>query len=683
MAIRPIAKRIWRSPAGAGLALVLITGVAALLRLAAINTLPPGLYRDEAYNGLDALQVLRGETPIFFEANNGREPLFIYLLAASVRMWGRSPGALRLVSALIGTLTVPAIYWLGRELFDRGTAMIAAILAVTTVWTLNLSRVAFRAVSMPPLMAGSLALLWQGMRRRQLTRIAWAGVVYGLTFYTYLAARFSAIALLLFIIYMWLWHREVLWARGWATFCVLSLAVFAPLGLYLARHWQTTLSRAAQVSIFGADGLRGPLWDTLARQGWRTVMGFVFRGDFIPRHNIPLRPVFDPLVGLAFVGGVGISLRRARRSPAHGLCLIWLGVMLMPTILAEDAPHMLRGSGILPVLFMFPALGFVGLRRRAAQVPPLHEWRGDQGMSRPRLSRVGPVLIGAALVASSARNVVDYARHLRSEAVYYNFEAGATALAVEANRFLESGWCGAGLVARQRAPGLGRQAWIVPRLWGDWPSVRYLCPDSEALRVLSEGDDLNRSAAEETEVVLFLWPYEDNRGAVSLLPRNRVLSVHEGARERGDLDAQSRLLYVAFRSEPADTAPRNAKATWENGIRLLGYRLASMQDDALLVELYWQAAEPVSDDYTVFCHVLRDGARVGQHDGLPAGGYYLTSQWRAGDIVRDQHLASLSSPCGEGACAVLVGLYRWETGERLVLLDEGGLLPQETTFALR
>jgi len=74
-----------------------------------LGSLPPGLYRDEAYNGLDALAILDGHTPLYFEANNGREPLFIYLLALPLALLGITPLALRLTSAIVGTLTIPAI----------------------------------------------------------------------------------------------------------------------------------------------------------------------------------------------------------------------------------------------------------------------------------------------------------------------------------------------------------------------------------------------------------------------------------------------------------------------------------------------------------------------------------------------------------------------------------------------
>ncbi|NLG26975.1 MAG: hypothetical protein GX557_03640, partial [Chloroflexi bacterium] len=142
-------KRILRDPLREWLLLLAITGLGATLRLLALDRLPPGLYHDEAFNGLDALQVLGGQRPLFFEANNGREPLFIYLAAAAVALFGRSPGALRLVSALAGAALVPATWLLGRALYSRRVGLYAACVAAATVWTLNLSRVALRAGLLP------------------------------------------------------------------------------------------------------------------------------------------------------------------------------------------------------------------------------------------------------------------------------------------------------------------------------------------------------------------------------------------------------------------------------------------------------------------------------------------------------------------------------------------------------
>jgi 4-amino-4-deoxy-L-arabinose transferase-like glycosyltransferase len=98
-------------------ALIGVILIAAILRFAELGRIPPGLYRDEAFYGLDAVNVLRGQHAIYFPANNGREPMFIYLLALSIGALGRSPFAVRLPAALISLLTQATR--VARELFGK------------------------------------------------------------------------------------------------------------------------------------------------------------------------------------------------------------------------------------------------------------------------------------------------------------------------------------------------------------------------------------------------------------------------------------------------------------------------------------------------------------------------------------------------------------------------------------
>jgi 4-amino-4-deoxy-L-arabinose transferase-like glycosyltransferase len=722
--LKGAARRQWLEP----VVLALLTGVALLLRLAFLDRLPPGLYHDEAYNGLDALHVLQGYTPLFFEANHGREPLFIYLTAIGVALWGRSPGALRVVSALLGTLTIPATYWLGKELFGRRVGLLAAGWAVALVWTLNLSRVAFRVVSMPLILALALACLWRARALRSQVLVIGAGVLYGLSFYTYLAARFTPIALALFVAYLALWRREELWPRGWLLFGAASLLSAAPLAFYFATHWSETLGRAGQVSIFNEAINRGDLWGTLLRHAGGALGAFVWRGDFIPRHNIPLRPIFDPLTGGLFCVGLYMACRRFRQA-ACGFILVWLGTMLLPTILAEDAPHMLRGAGILPVVLFFPALGLSGVvdllnragrqsvSQRSQRVVTLSAAKGlryhEQGplvdAAAPDIERCencasamnvgsgvgaslklaptmrqwpGRALMSLAIVIPSFLGTWSYYRHLRSEAVYYNFEAGATELAVEVNVFLGGGWQGSGLSAPQTPANAHRQAYIAPRLWRDWASVRYLCPESNNLHLLDEGN-LQADPITAADALLALWPFEDNTAALALLPPGRLISVREGAQERGDLEQESRLLYYMVWAQVAPAYPEQVQARWANGIELLGFDLEQAAEDQLQVVLFWRTTQTVDNDYQVFVHVFCDGVRLGQHDGPAALGYYPTSRWRPGDVVRDQHLVPLTAPFVEDRCEIQVGLYRWETMQRLAVTDAAGRALPETSVTLR
>ena len=121
------------------LAILLLAG---FLRFWRLDSLPPGLNHDEAYNGLDALALIdrqtfpifhegwelyaqevhdegptfQSKTPVFLEGNYGREPLVAYLMAASILIGGATPVALRAVVALAGVLAVLSTYGATYEL---------------------------------------------------------------------------------------------------------------------------------------------------------------------------------------------------------------------------------------------------------------------------------------------------------------------------------------------------------------------------------------------------------------------------------------------------------------------------------------------------------------------------------------------------------------------------------------
>src|SRR5205823_15057712 len=70
-------------------------------------------------------------------------PLHHLVLWLTIRILGSGELAVRLPSIIAGTLTIPAVYGLGRELYDRRTGLVAAILAVPApfmVWYSQESR---------------------------------------------------------------------------------------------------------------------------------------------------------------------------------------------------------------------------------------------------------------------------------------------------------------------------------------------------------------------------------------------------------------------------------------------------------------------------------------------------------------------------------------------------------------
>lgn len=661
-------------PLQANLVVLTLLMLGALLRFWAIGQIPPGLYHDEAYNALDALAVLNGETPLplYFPANNGREPLFIYLVTASVAVFGRSPLAVRLPAAFAGWLTLAAAYDLGRVLWGkRAGRWTLAVLAVT-FWHVHLSRVGFRAVLLPLFTALWLAQAARALRTGKARHWFAAGALYGASWYTYMAARFTPVALTVMLAYgLWVYfaRRGALaprppW-RGGLLFCLAALLLLAPLGLYTLRHPDIVLQRTGQVSVFSPEINGGNLPGALLDHTLRTAGMFFMRGDRIWRHNLAWRPVWGPALGLAFVIGLGVALARWRASPGAALVLLWTAVMALPTLLAEDAPHFLRGVGVLPTAALLPALGLAWLedRLQQAQAGLLTAPAGGAVRDRPQL-RCFLTALPALLVAFGGLHTAgDYfLRYARAPEAYHWFEAGPVALAGRINALRGEGWDGARML---HGPPTERVIVIDRQLWDAWSAVPYLTP-AEAVSFLPATAPLDASRGG----AFIVWPYRDwQPDVLPLLPHPAYLRVERGPQAQGDKDPEPFTIATIIRADPLPELPAPV-AQFAPGVTLLA-ALVQPESDGVLVHLYWQTAVPLPESITVFVHYLRDGAPLAQHDGVPGYGHLPTTLWQPGDLIGDAHPLPGLAP-DPARDTLRVGLYHSATGESLPALDAGG-----------
>ncbi len=621
---------------------MLVTCLGAALRLAAIGSVPVGLYQDEAYNGLDALRVLSGTHPLYFTANNGREPLFIYLASASIAGLGRTVAAVRLPAALLGTLTIPAIAALGSVLFNRRVGLLAATLVAITFWPLHLSRIAFRAVGLPLFIALALAAGWHGARRGNRGWILAGGVLYGLGFYTYLPIYFTPLILALFAIYLWATGHRARLRRSAPWFVAGAALSVAPLALTTLTDPSLLLARMGQVSIVESAANQGELWGTLFRQIGRGLGMFFLQGDMIPRHNLPGRPVFDWLIAPFLLIGViwaGWNWRR----PAAAMTLLWTLLMLGPTVLAENAPHYLRAVGVLPVVFLLPAVGLEqGERWLARSVPPAR-------------TKIAPLaMTGLLLAASLATTLRDYyGRYAADPLTAYAFQHAAVELAEEINNY-------AGPV------------WASDRFAGKWETIPYLAGDRD-VHWLAEGE---LPQITDAPAALFLWPYEPVAPQIAALPVGITVQGTIGPLVKGDLEPAAYPLYWAYRLEPAPQFQESPLAHFEDNIRLemaiVADQTTSAGDAVLPVTLYWTAEESPGAEYVAFVHLVGATGIVAQDDSVPATGTLPTSWWRPGIWIADVHQVPMPSTHSREECEVVVGLYRSDNQERLVVLDPAG-----------
>jgi hypothetical protein len=123
--------------------------------------------------------------------------------------------------------------------------------------------------------------------------------------------------------------------------------------------------------------------------------------------------------------------------------------------------------------------------------------------------------------------------------------------------------------------------------------------------------------------------------------------------------------------------------TLSDTVRLLGISLPEapqtswLQGDSLPLTLFWQSLKPSQPDLHIFLQAIEaDGTLRAARDLPPVDGTFPTSQWQAGDLVRDPHQLTLPADIPAGSYRLITGMYNITTGERLLALPPqswGGL----------
>ncbi len=371
--------RPWYADPRLHVAVILL--VAGWFRLWQIDSIPPGLFGDEATNGLDALDILAGRGAVFFPANFGREGLHMWVIAGMFRLLGVVPLALRLPSALAGILTALATYWLGREVLsawrhrevgerEAGALdslwdllpLVAALYLATSFWHVHFSRFGIRGIFTPLLGALAFAALWRAVNRSAAKWFAVSGACLGLAAHFYTASRFLPFFLGGFLVVQWLVcviarrPREALLSRhliGILLLFAVAAAVFAPLGIYFLQHPGSFTQRAAEVAALGGENP----WLRMGRAAGANVLQFFVpgSGDADQFYNLPGRAVFDPLTAILAFFGLGLLAWHWRRGPALFL-LLWMPALLLPSFLATDRwPTLPRVLGVIPAIYFSPS----------------------------------------------------------------------------------------------------------------------------------------------------------------------------------------------------------------------------------------------------------------------------------------------------------------------------------------
>jgi 4-amino-4-deoxy-L-arabinose transferase-like glycosyltransferase len=84
----------------------------------------------------------------------------------------------------------------------------------------------------------------------------------------------------------------------------------------------------------------------------------------------------------------------------------------------------------------------------------------------------------------------------------------------------------------------------------------------------------------------------------------------------------------------------------------------------------WRCLKPVSGDLRVMVHITNDaGETVAQQEHWPQGGWFPTSKWKAGDLVRERYVLALPDSSPRGRYQIRLAWFDPLSGRRLPILN--------------
>jgi len=342
-------------------ALVAITLLGAFYRFYRLDELPADMTADIGHLWVDSERILRGDYLIFSTTHPGREIMMFYLVAAYVRLFGHSHFTHKAVAALIGVVTIPLAYLLGRECFNRRVGLLAAFFLAVAKWPVVMSRFGYRLVLGPPFVALTCLFLVRALRDNRRHDWLGAGLALGFSLYTYNALRAFVPSVILALGLQGLLLRWKFWQRAFGNMGLGALAMvgaFVPLGRFMLEEPERFWFRIATRLTSRETPIPGHPVPILLRNLWKTALMFNYQGDHVSLSNPPFAPQLDPVLAPLFVLGVAYCLYRWRKG-ANSLLLPIFGSMLLPGALSlafpQEVPSAVRTSSVLGVLFLFPA----------------------------------------------------------------------------------------------------------------------------------------------------------------------------------------------------------------------------------------------------------------------------------------------------------------------------------------
>jgi hypothetical protein len=380
-------------------------GLATYFRFSQLSDVPFGMWSDHAEKYLDIVDVLEGKTAIFFPRNTGREPAQFYMAAAAIKWFGADFSFLTLksITAFVGWLSLPFIYFFGRQVGGREVGLFAMLLAGIAFWPNLVARIGLRHVFHYTFVAAAMFFMLRGFKLRKQNDFVLTGVFVGLGVYGYTASRLIPLIIGLGLA-VYLVHRisrgHRIQSMTWVGVAALvSIVVAVPL-LRVAFELPDDVMYRSLTRISNTEqALLGPPLQLFLGNMWNALRIFTWDFGQIWILALPNRPALDWVTGALFHFGLVLVFVRylKGRDWVDLFLLMSIPVLLLPSVLSlafpAENPHPSRAAGAIVPVFTIAGIAAVSI------------WNWSQReFEIPWSKRIGVWLVGGMMLVAAAIN---------------------------------------------------------------------------------------------------------------------------------------------------------------------------------------------------------------------------------------------------------------------------------------
>lgn len=337
--------------------------------------------------------------------------IYAWLQHHAIEYWGHNLVGLRMVSVILGTLTIPALYFLAATLFDRKTGLLAAAFLAVFPPHVHFSRLALNNIADPLFGTLALAFLIRGFKHQRRLDFALAGAMLGLTQYFYEGGRllFPPLLMTVFLGVVILFRPKE-WHKALGITLLAGGLVAAPIYLTLYGRDALLVPRL-QIEMRGSEAFYEVAPDFAEKpylQSLRnSILAYTTNSEvYVYYYGGNQGYIANSLLTLVFLG-IGVGIWRWRS--AAWLGILWVGATIVGTSLMRENLPASRYVVSFPAVALLMALGLRGL---ADLIWP------------PKLPRF---LLKIGLVAGMALIIVNQARYYFGEHLEaFNYQFSTT-----------------------------------------------------------------------------------------------------------------------------------------------------------------------------------------------------------------------------------------------------------------